>query len=287
MNEPKTVIANGINLAYFEVGEGPLVLCLHGFPDSPHTWDKLSPVIAALGYKVVMPYMRGYGMSDKPAAGSYHASDLADDVLSLIDVLGYNDAIVVGHDWGALAAYFAANTDPSRISKLITVAIPHPASLKPSLKGLWRSRHFIGFQFKTSARRYMSDDNFAGVDKIYKRWSPNWKAPATELENAKAALAAEGAIDGSLGYYWCFREDGFFTRNNEIGRIAQSQTTVPTLCIVGEADGALDLSIMPDTPACFVADYRYEVLPSAGHFLHRESPDVFSNLVVDFLTPAK
>src|ERR1700683_2871540 len=101
------VDANGLNFAYLEEGSGPLVLMLHGFPETPHTWDDLRPRIAAKGYRAVSPFMRGYHPTAIPDRDADQET-LARDVLALIVALGEKSAIVVGHDWGATAAYGAA-----------------------------------------------------------------------------------------------------------------------------------------------------------------------------------
>src|SRR6202012_2597720 len=119
------VEANGLNFAYLEEGSGPLVLMLHGFPDTAYTWDDLRPRIAAKGYRAVSPFMRGY----RPTAVPTHDADqetLAHDALALIEALGADKAVVIGHDWGAAAAYGAAALSPEKVSKLFVLAIPHP-----------------------------------------------------------------------------------------------------------------------------------------------------------------
>src|SRR5512136_420172 len=98
-----TVRANGVRFATLEAGDGPLVLCLHGFPDHARSFRHQLPVLAAAGYRAVAPFMRGYAPTESPPEGSYHTAALAEDVLALIDALGYSQAYVFGHDWGALA----------------------------------------------------------------------------------------------------------------------------------------------------------------------------------------
>jgi len=102
------VDANGLNFAYLENGSGPLVLMLHGFPDTAHSWDDLRPRIAAKGYRAVSPFMRGYHPSAIPDRDTDQET-LARDPLALIEALGARDAIIIGHDWGALAGYAATN----------------------------------------------------------------------------------------------------------------------------------------------------------------------------------
>src|SRR5580698_9273016 len=106
--EPSFVEANGLRFAYLEEGSGPLVLLVHGFPDTPHTWDAVRPAVAALGYRVVTPFTRGYYPTAIPADGAYDSDTLGRDVLALIPALGETRAIAVGHDWGASAVYSAA-----------------------------------------------------------------------------------------------------------------------------------------------------------------------------------
>src|ERR1700675_1199286 len=117
---PRFVVANGVRFATFEEGRGPLVLLLHGFPDTAHTWDAVRPALAAAGYRAVSPFTRGYAPSEIPAEEAFDGDTLGRDVLSLIEALGESRAIVVGHDWGASAAYSAATLGPEQVSLLVT-----------------------------------------------------------------------------------------------------------------------------------------------------------------------
>ncbi len=279
----KKIRANNLEFYYLTFGEGPLIICLHGFPDSAYTWNTLGPRLADLGYQVVAPFMRGYHPTEIPDTKSYGALDLGTDVLELITQLGFDSAVVIGHDWGALAAYSAANLNAKSVSKLITLAIPHPRSLKLSLRGFWKIRHFITFQVRNSARRTMSKGNFSGVDKIYKRWSPTWNFDESETEYIKNSFKTKERLDAALGYYWSFRKDFFGEKAKEVRKITRAKTTVPTLCLVGGADGALDLTPMKNTARAFSGEYRYEIIQGVGHFLHRESPDVVFNHMAEFL----
>ncbi|MBC7978838.1 MAG: alpha/beta fold hydrolase, partial [Myxococcales bacterium] len=113
------VEANGLRFAYLEDGSGPLVVLLHGFPDTPHSWDDLRPRLAARGYRAVAPWMRGYAPTQIPDRDA-DLETLGRDLLALIAALGETSAIVVGHDWGAAAAYVAATLEPVRVAKLVT-----------------------------------------------------------------------------------------------------------------------------------------------------------------------
>lgn len=283
MISPKTISANGLQFGYLELGNGPLVLCVHGYPDTAYTWDHLLPILADAGYRAVAPFTRGYPPSTAPADGDYSAIQLGTDMVALIEALGAEQAIVIGHDWGALAAYAAANLQPKMISRLVTVAIPHPRTIRFNAKTLRKSHHFLTYQLRRRAVRQLRRNGMAHVDEIYRRWSPTWSFPPSETQRVKEAFAQPGAIEAALGYYWSFAAN----RNNEaLQKTLARKTDVPTLCIVGADDGALDLDTMPHTPNAFSGPYNYAVLPGVGHFLHRETPEQFAKLVLDFIGPA-
>ena len=147
------VEANGIRFGYFEEGVGPLALLLHGFPDTPHTWDHVRPLIAAKGYRVVSPYMRGYRPTQIPARDA-DGETLARDAVELIGALGEKTATLIGHDWGAGTVYGATALAPERVRKLIAVGIPHPATLKPTLRQIWGVRHFGLYKLRGAPARF-------------------------------------------------------------------------------------------------------------------------------------
>src|SRR6188768_785084 len=128
MPEIRYVEANGLRFAYLEEGKGPLVLLLHGFPDTARTWDDVRPKIAAKGYRAVSPWMRGYAPTAVPDQDA-DLETISRDVLALIEALGEEEAIVIGHDWGGAAAYGATALDPEKVSQLFVVGIPHPATV--------------------------------------------------------------------------------------------------------------------------------------------------------------
>lgn len=275
-----TIQANGLNFAYYEAGSGPLALCLHGFPDTAETWSHLLPQLADAGYRAVAPNLRGYLPTEIPSDADYSAVALGQDVLRLIEAFGEEQAVVIAHDWGALAAYSAANQQPERISKLVTVAIPHPRSLRPSLGGLWKARHFITYQFRNATVRKYRGSDMQAVDEIYRRWSPNWVFDEGELTAVKESFRQPGGVEAALGFYWSFWADA---RNSAVQKVVNGKTAVNTLTIVGDSDGALSLDNMPRTRSAFTGSYDYKILPQVGHFLHREAPDLFADTVFAFL----
>src|SRR3954453_23208325 len=125
------VQANGLDFAYLSAGDsGPLALCLHGFPDSAWGWRYLLPALADSGYRAVAPWMRGYAPTSVPTDGVYQTGALVRDACALHDALdGDGDAVLIGHDWGAITAYGAASFAPDRWRRVVTAAVPPPGSM--------------------------------------------------------------------------------------------------------------------------------------------------------------
>jgi pimeloyl-ACP methyl ester carboxylesterase len=267
------VEANGLRFAFLAEGEGPLVLLMHGFPDTAHTWDHVRPALAAAGFRAVSPFLRGYAPTSIPEGDAFTARDLAEDVLALIQALGHESAILVGHDWGALSVYAATHLAPDRIDKLVAVAIPHPRAVPLSLANAWKGRHFFTLKLPGATRRFCRDD-FRQVDVLYKRWSPAWDAPPSEFEAAKNAFAAPGCAHAALGYYRClkFRPDDFM----------KEPIRVPTLVFAGLTD-LLAPEVYERGKWMFASTYEVARLPG-GHFMHRESPEQFARALLAFLT---
>lgn len=258
------VTANGVRFGYYESGTGPLVLLVHGFPDTAHTWDEVRPALGEAGFRAVAIFTRGYAPTSIPADGKYDSDTLGQDLLALIDALGEKEAIVVGHDWGASAAYSAAFLGPSRVKKLVTVGIPHPASARPTPKLLWTVRHFFRFQLK-DAGALVRRDAFAHLDELVKRWSPVWDVPAGETDAVKEALREPDNVEAALGYYRALRP---WLPASHRGRIS-----VDTVAFAGE-DDIVDPGIYDRARSRFTGPYRVVRMPG-GHFMHREHPERF------------
>lgn len=260
----RTVTANGLTFAYVEEGTGPLVLMVHGFPDTWHTWDAVRPQVAAAGFRVVTPNQRGYFPTGLAPDGRYDTDALGEDVLALIDALGERQAILVGHDWGAGAAYAAAALAPHQVTKLVAIGIPHPASVTPTPKLAWTVRHFLTLRLPGAVARTAAND-FATIDRLVQRWSPAWKVPPDETRHVKEAFAHEGSLDAALGYYRALRPT--------LPKGSRLKISVPTVAFAG-----LDDTIAPSAyePARSWFTHGYEVVTMrGGHFMHREHPGEF------------
>lgn len=272
--EAKYITANGVRFAYLEEGTGPLVVLVHGFPDTAHTWDDVRPALAAAGFRAVSPFTRGYAPTDVPADGKYDAETLGTDVVELIDVLSDGEgAFLVGHDWGASAAYSAATLRPEKLHGLVTLAIPHPAGIRPSPGLMWNVRHFFSLTRRNAAKKVAAND-FAYVDELVRRWSPGWQVPPDETKAVKAVFANPESLDAALAYYRAAVGKG-------LPASQRKRVAVRTVSFAGEND-----IVKPEqydrARTRYTGEYRVIRMPG-GHFLHRQHPQIFNTHLVDVL----
>lgn len=276
MSQPASAIqyveANGIRFAYIAEGKGPLVLLLHGFPDTAHTWDHVRPLIARKGYRAVSPFMRGYRPTEVPPRDA-DGETLSRDVLALIDALGEKEAIIVGHDWGAGAAYGAAGLGPDKVRKLIAMAIPHPATLKPKPSQLWGVRHFVAYKLPGAAGRFARND-FAALREILLRWSPKWSPTAADLAPVRECFSDRASLDAAFGYY---RKLSFVPE-----AFLRPKIRVPTVVFSGLDDPNVSRADYENARRKFTGEYVIEEMPG-GHFLHLEHPALFAEKLLKHL----
>src|SRR4051812_26981677 len=187
-----------------EAGDGPLVLCLHGFPDTARSFRHQLPALAAAGFRAVAPYMRGYAPTELAPDGHYQTAALGLDAVALIEALGADDAIVFGHDWGAVAAYAAALAAPRRVRKLITAAVPYGPQFMTSFATSYaqQKRSWYMFFFQTPfADIAVAHDDFAFLEHLWSEWSPGWQWPREDMDALKETFRAPGVLQAALGYY--------------------------------------------------------------------------------------
>lgn len=274
--EPAFIEANGVRFGYLEQGKGPLVLFVHGFPDTAYTWDRTMEAVAAEGFRCVAPFTRGYWPSE--AKGPYDSDTLGSDLIALIEALGEQQAILVGHDFGASASYAAAGLRPERVKMLVTLAIPHPKALKPSLKMLWNIRHFFVLGGKHGPAKARKND-FAYIGELWHRWSPRWKdLPASEIAPVKQAFSHDGCLEAACAYYAAvdFRKRPKGHRAN---------VKMPAVAFAG-TDDIIAPRQFEKARHCYDASYEVVQVPG-GHFLHREHPTEFISELVRTLRSAR
>ena len=294
MSEFRTgeVRANGLRFATIEAGDGPLVLCLHGFPDHARSFRHQLPALAGAGFRAVAPFMRGYAPSDVPADGPFQTAALAEDAVALIDALGYQRAAVFGHDWGAAAAYGATVLAPERVARLITAAVPHGAGLAAALFGNYdqQKRSWYMFFFQSPlADMAVAHDDYRFIERLWQDWSPGFTLPADEMAALKRTFAAPGVVAAALGYYrHTFNP---LLQRPELAetqqRINLSPVLAPTLYFHGARDGCIGVELADGMEQLFPHGLETVIVPDAGHFLHQERPEPVNARLLEFLAPLK
>jgi pimeloyl-ACP methyl ester carboxylesterase len=280
--QPRYVCANGTEFAYLTAGKGPLVLCLHGFPDTAWSMRSTLAALADAGFRGVAPFMRGYAPSSVPPDGDYRIHTLGRDVLALAQALGGRQVRLVGHDWGAVAAYVAAAMNPKLVGSIVCAAVPHLRRflLRPSRAQLWRSRYMLRFQLP-GAGRLVTRPHW--LDALVREWSPGWRFSDSDLAPVRALLADAQHRAALLGYY---RQMQRGLRDARAWRLAMMPTPVPACVINGAQDGCIGPEMFDTQEHLFAAGLERVVLPDAGHFMHCEQPDAFAAAVIAFLRPA-
>ncbi len=275
---------NGLTFPALVAGPegGPVVLCLHGFPDTRHGFfpaagPSTGALLGAAGYRVVAPAMRGSEPECIPPDGDYSPSALASDALAFVAALG-GRAAIIGNDWGALATYLAAIRDPHALTHAITLGIPHPRAVKWTPRMLWAARHMLTFQLQGHAARTIRKNDFAALDDLYRRWSPDWQRGDDALAEVKTAYRKPGVLEAALGPY-----AGMRRHLRDLYRELSTAIQVPTLALFGGADPSIPPSLYERARLGFAAAYRWESLPGVGHFVHREDPAGVATRVITFL----
>jgi pimeloyl-ACP methyl ester carboxylesterase len=198
---------------------------------------------------------------------------LAHDAIALIDALGATEAVVIGHDWGASAAYGAAALAPDRVTKLFVLAIPHPAALKPTLKKLWGARHFAAYKLPGAPKRFARND-FAALPAIYRRWSPSWRPDPSEFDAVRSSFSDGASVNAAFGYYRKLSPVPSASLKKRI--------SVPTIVFAGLDDPLAEPADYRHSARMFTGDYIVEEV-DGGHFMHREHPDAFAERLLNHL----
>lgn len=275
--------ANGLEFATLELGQGPLVLCLHGFPDTAWSFVPVMRRLADAGYRVVAPFMRGYLPTAVPADGDYRVTTLADDVLGLIDALGGGQvAALIGHDWGSVAAHLAVLKRPAGIQRLVGAAVPHLGHFlfRPRLRQLRRSYYIGFFQLRGVPERVIMADDFRWLEDLIRSWSPGWHFSDADLAPLKASLREPARLAAALGYYRQLPRSFLVPGAMALLRTA---VQVPTLAVCAERDGCIGAEMFEGQEARYATSLEVFRMCEAGHFMQCEQPDAFAERVLAFL----
>jgi len=210
------VRVNGVRLHCVVEGEGPLVLLLHGFPETSRAWRKQIPALAKR-FKIVTPDLRGYGGSEKPKGiAAYRTSVLAEDIVALIRTFGVERAHVVGHDWGGGVAWTLATLHPEALDRLVVLNCPHPAVMQRALRSSWaqirRSWYIFAFQIPWLPEWAFSRNGGKALKDVLRRSSGPGTFTEADLDEYARAFSAPGAATAAMNYYRAAARSRLHTR---------------------------------------------------------------------------
>jgi pimeloyl-ACP methyl ester carboxylesterase len=273
-----------VRLHYVEAGDGPLIVLLHGFPEFWYGWRLQIKPLAAAGFRVVAPDLRGYNLSSKPdGVAPYAADQLAGDVRGLIQERGAESALLVGHDWGGTAAWATAMNHPEVVDRLAILNAAHPRRLQQGLRSphqLRKSWYFFYFQLPGLPEHHVRADGW----QFFQDFLGDARPPYTpeEIERYVEAWAQPGAAAAMINYYRAA------VRQSPKRAAAQLRPiSAPTLVIWGQRDSYLGPELAePDHEDVPNLD-RVERLPDASHWVHHDEPEQVTQLLIDFFAPAR
>jgi pimeloyl-ACP methyl ester carboxylesterase len=305
---------NGIKMHYVEAGSGPLVVLCHGWPESWYSWRHQLQALAEAGYHVVAPDQRGYGQTDKPAAvEAYNILNLVGDIVGLVNSLGEERAVIVGHDWGAPVAWTAAliRTDMFRGLGLLSVPYMPRSPLRPDeyFKAITQHKNFYQDYFQEPGRvekeleadvhRTMlsilytgsgdapAEDRFKFLFEKNQRFADTFvipeKLPPWLTEQDLAFFTNEFKQSGFRGGVNWYRN---FQRNWEITPFLDGAKIIrPTVFAAGDRDIVMDMAAdgYKNLESHVANLYKKHLIPGAGHWIQQERPKEINQLLVDFL----
>jgi len=273
-----------VTLHYVEAGEGPLVVLLHGFPEFSYAWrDQIGP-LAAAGFRVVAPDLRGYNLSSRPRGIKNYAADkLADDINNLIHELGADSAMVVGHDWGGTVAWTLAMNHPDVVNRLAILDAAHPRKLQKGLfapRQLLRSWYFFFFTLPWLPERIVRGRRFRFFRHFLRDARPAFTPE--DMDRYVEAWSQPGSVSAMLDYYRYSVLTPPWKAWKAIRRI-----TAPTLVIWGKGDRFLGPKLAEPEHNDVPNLVRVVRLSDASHWVHHDEAERVTQLLVDFYTPVR
>ena len=276
---------NHIELDVVVAGDGPVLLLLHGFPEFWYSWRHQIKSLSRQ-FTVVVPDLRGYGQSAKPAAVEAYDQDvLVSDLLALKQYYSPgSDIFIMGHDWGAALGYLFCTKYPKLVSRFVALSFPHPKDFKYLLRSngsqMWRSWYIFFFQIPLLPELFLSIGNFFLLRRIvYKGWSGSPDAVSSRVwDRYIAHIRTHRFLRTAIHYY-----RAIFRHTSDGSQFPP--VAVPTLALFGEKDRLASsalLRLTENSHHYYSASFEFRMIPGAGHWLQQEKPEMISNLAKDF-----
>ncbi len=279
----RTIRANGLDFNVATAGCGErLALCLHGFPESSFSWRHQMPLLARLGFRVWAPDLRGYGASSRPrGVKAYALENLEEDVAALIEASGAKEVVLVGHDWGALIAWYFAMFGRLPISRLIIMNVPHPALAQRglrTLRQLKKSWYIFFFQLPWIPEWALARNRHEAIGRAFSGMAVDKsRFPEEVLRVYREGAARPGALTAMLNYY-----RALIRGYRRAGSRGTKRIDTPTLMIWGEVDAALGKELSFGTEK-YVGNLTLRYLPNVSHWVQQEAPETVNAMIEAWL----
>ena len=277
---------SGLNVGYVGRGAGPLVIFLHGFPDTHRGFLPIMDRVAAAGYRAVAPEPRGYLPTELAPDGDYRVEAFAKDVVGFADALGADRFSLVGHDWGALTAYATANLVPDRVDRMVTAGVPHTGHflLNIRLRQAMSSRYMAYFQLPWWPERRIRRNDFAYIEQLMRSWAPAWKFDDAALGPLKKNYADPHRLSAALAYY---RQLPASLSSRLSRRLMFGPVATPTRMLYGTDDRCIRPELFIGQEQRFRQPLDLVPMRGVGHFMQWEQPGLFGDQILGFLQPAR
>jgi len=295
MPEILTVRTPTLEIGYETHGDAgglPIVL-LHGFPDDARAWDAVAPPLAAAGYRVLVPYLRGYGPTrflnpDAPRMAQQAA--IGQDLLEFMSALGLRSAGLAGYDWGGRAACLAAILAPERVLGLVTVGgynVQNTVTPAGPASAVAERAHWYQWYFNTERGRMGLERNRRDICRLlWQEWSPTWRFDAATFERTAASFDNPDFVPVVIHSYRHRHGNApGDPRLDEIERrlAARPPITVPTMILHGADDAVGPPGRSESQRSLFPAGTERRVVPGVGHFMPREAPEAVVDAMLKVL----
>jgi pimeloyl-ACP methyl ester carboxylesterase len=260
---------NGLRMHVSATGEGPPVLLLHGFPDTHLVWRKQVGALAAAGYRVLAPDLRGYGRTEAPGGVyDYTLDKLRADVIGLLDALDIAKVHLVGHDWGGIIGWQIAASMPQRVERFVTLSTGHPSAIaRAGILQHLRMTYVLGFILPGIAEHTLR----AGDWFIVRQFT----SEPGQAEIWKRDLSAPGRLTAALNYYRANIQLGF--------PHSYPRVRVPVMGLWSDRDPALGERQMRDSARYVDGEFRFEHIHNADHWLQLSAHERVNALLLEFL----
>ena len=262
----------GLEFSYYDVGNGPAVLLLHGFPDSKYLWRQQIEPLQNAGFRVIVPDLRGFGDSAKPQEVSeYGIGQVLQDLQGLLDQLSIDKVHVVGHDWGGTVAWLFAGNLPNRTISVTGLTVGAPGSPgRRELAQLEKLWYVFFFQNEDVAEEWLKRDNWQGLRK--------WSREQNDIDSCISLLSRPGALTAALNWYRAnFKPASLNSKSNP------PRIKVPAMGISAENDAYLLPAHVKNSEAMMDDHWEYHLVKDASHWLMLDKPEAINDLLLNFL----